>query len=122
MSKLCEHCMEYQIPDCGSAFCGCEGRIAKLQAENADANREAVSLAMWLFDRYYADKGPQLVLCDTTAGILSQVDNMLAGLAQQHEALRQALTSITEMLDAYGVEHARGIARAALNSGEKSDE
>jgi hypothetical protein len=50
------------------------------------AYREAVSLATWLFKKHFAHEehyasgrvvwGP----CDTTAGVISQIDNMIAGL------------------------------------------
>jgi hypothetical protein len=50
------------------------------------AYREACRLAVWLFQKYYAGDehyaSGRVVweLCDSTAGVISQIDNMLAGL------------------------------------------
>ena len=58
-----------------------------IQNPNQDlAYREACRLAIWLFQKHYADDehyaSGRVVweLCDSTAGVISQIDNMLAGL------------------------------------------
>lgn len=55
---------------------------------NKDAMREAVSLATWLYDRYFLTDDSEFVLCDTTAGVISQIDNMVAGLLADAGRLR----------------------------------
>jgi len=55
----------------------------------------ACYLAKALFDKHYASKpdyaSGRVVwgLCDTTAGVLSQIDNMVAGLSQDAERYRR---------------------------------
>ncbi len=52
------------------------------------AYREAVSLATWLFKKHFAGEehyaSGRVVWepCDTTAGVISQIDNMVCGLVQ----------------------------------------
>jgi hypothetical protein len=55
-------------------------RITKLQNEESAIRREAAQLATKLNDKYYKQNEPQWELCDSTRGIISQIDNMLAGL------------------------------------------
>ena len=40
MSKRCEHCNEYDIPDCGNPWCNCEDRIEELEAEKAKRDEQ----------------------------------------------------------------------------------
>ena len=43
---------------------------------------EAKSLAMSLWSKYYKEESPDFYLCDSVAGIISQIDNMTAGLTK----------------------------------------
>ena len=64
--------------------------VIETQEEQNLARMEAVSLANALYRRHYQDK-PDAVgfeLCDTTAGILTQIDNMTAGISDELEKLR----------------------------------
>jgi hypothetical protein len=45
-----------------------------------DAFREASSLAMSLWKKHYKEASPNFELLSTTAGIISQIDNMVSGL------------------------------------------
>ena len=50
--------------------------------EMNEARREAEYLAMVLWRTHYKVQLPKFVLCDSVAGIISQIDNMVAGLAE----------------------------------------
>lgn len=55
------------------------------------AYREAASLAQWLFNKHFAHEehyaSGRVVwgLCDTTAGVISQIDNMVCKLVREQE-------------------------------------
>jgi hypothetical protein len=62
------------------------------------AYREAVSLATWLFKKHFAREehyaSGRVVWepCDTTAGVISQIDNMVCGLVQPAATVKESLT------------------------------
>ena len=58
---------------------------AEIERELAEAKREAEYLATALNRRYYAEEAPNWGLCDSVAGVISQIDNMAAGLGQRAE-------------------------------------
>ena len=58
-----------------------QAEIEALKAQLSDANREASSLAMFLYNSYYKDDSIGFELCDTPAGIITQIDNMVAGMS-----------------------------------------
>lgn len=68
--------------------------IEKLQAENAAAHREATTLAMALWKRHYRAESPNFGLCDSVAGIISQIDNMTAGMSNDLATLRQRVAEL----------------------------
>lgn len=49
--------------------------------------REAESLAMALWRDHYKEASPDFELCDTVAGVITQIDNMAAGLSERIGAL-----------------------------------
>ena len=51
--------------------------------ELADAKREAESLALGLWEKHYKEESPNFGLCDSVAGVISQIDNMAAGLYKE---------------------------------------
>lgn len=57
-------------------------------AENeiSRAYNEAAQLAMFLWNKYYKADSPNFELCDSTQGIISQIDNMLSGLKMERDA------------------------------------
>ena len=67
--------------------------LAKQEQGEQDtlAHREAASLAQWLFKKHFAHEehyaSGQVVwgLCDTTAGVISQIDNMVCKLVREQE-------------------------------------
>ena len=52
------------------------------------AKREAEELAMAIWRDFYKDDSPNFELCDSTAGVLSQIDNMYAGLIEKFKKLQ----------------------------------
>jgi hypothetical protein len=48
----------------------------------ADAKREAESLALYLWEKHYKEDSPNFELCDSVAGVISQIDNMTTGLSK----------------------------------------
>ena len=72
-----ERCEEAQIQRADKA----EHRVRELEAHLGEAKREAESLAMSLWKKYYKKDSPRFELCDSVAGVISQIDNMTTGLA-----------------------------------------
>jgi len=52
-------------------------------AVDADAKREAESLAMSLWSKWYKDESPNFELCDSVAGVITQINNMTTGLVRE---------------------------------------
>jgi len=50
---------------------------------DADAKREAESLAMALWRKWYKDESPDFELCDSVAGVITQINNMTTGLVRE---------------------------------------
>lgn len=50
---------------------------------DADAKREAESFAMSLWQKWYKDDSPNFELCDSVAGVITQINNMTAGLVRE---------------------------------------
>ena len=71
-----------------------QATIIELTADNANSKREAESLAMSLWRRHYQDVSPDFELCDTTAGVITQIDNMVAGVIQNNENQCAVITSL----------------------------
>ena len=64
--------------------------ITALLGQIEASEREAESLAVSLHKRHYGDV-TQWELCDSTAGVILQINNMVAGLNEQIEAKDEAL-------------------------------
>lgn len=47
------------------------------------ASREAQTLALSLWNKHYKDESPNFQLCYTVAGVITQIDNMVAGVNEQ---------------------------------------
>lgn len=56
---------------------------APADSDNGAAMREASSLAMNIWKQHYKDVSPNFELCDSVVGILTQIDNMVAGLSEK---------------------------------------
>ena len=54
--------------------------LERVEKERNDAMREASSLAKWLHKTCYALTAPGWSLCDTPAGVITQIDNMISGI------------------------------------------
>ena len=51
----------------------------KFLMENDNCYRESVDLAVYMVKRFYAEN-EEFHPCDSTRGVISQIDNMVAGL------------------------------------------
>ena len=72
--------------------------VCDLQIENArlrevlnEAHREALYLAQSIWRSEYLKDSPDWEPCDDVAGIISQIDNMYAGMRLQRDEARAAL-------------------------------
>jgi hypothetical protein len=50
---------------------------------DVDAKREAESLAMSLWSKWHKDDSPDFELCDSVAGVITQISNMTTGLVRK---------------------------------------
>lgn len=66
------------------------------ERELGQAKREALSLANALYRRWYRDKAPNWQPLDDAPGIISQIDNMTAGLGERIDALEATGVTNTE--------------------------
>lgn len=73
--------------------------IRSLEAENALALREAVRLAQIIWRRSYRETAPQWKPLTDTAGVISQIDNMCAGLLQRLEEQRSVIRELREAVN-----------------------
>ena len=69
-------------------------RLVRLLRRAPLAHREAVRLAQVMWRRTYRDAAPHWQPLDDTAGVISQIDNMHAGVLQDNERMRFALEQI----------------------------
>ncbi len=68
------------------------------------AKLEAESLAMALWNQHYKKDSPNFELCDSVAGVITQINNMTAGLtstlqSQINKAVREALDEASTKLE-----------------------
>ena len=73
-------------------------RIAELEAEAAASKREAESLCMSIYRRKYKTTAPDFRLCDSVAGVISQIDNMAAGILEDNERLEAENKRLREVV------------------------
>ena len=62
-------------------------KIERLQAERDAAMREASELAMSIWRAEFQKLSPEFELCDSPAGVISQIDNMYAAMRAERDAL-----------------------------------
>lgn len=65
-------------------------------AERDAAMREASELAMCIWRSEFRNESPEFELCDSPAGVISQIDNMFAGIRQQRDALAAQVAAYKE--------------------------
>lgn len=68
----------------------------ELLAEHDAAMREASVLAMSIWRSEFRNESPEFGLCDSPAGVISQIDNMFTGVRQQRDALAAKLQKIAD--------------------------
>jgi hypothetical protein len=58
--------------------------MLKMESELNEAKREAEDLANIMYKKYYANDTDAVPfeLCDSVAGVITQIDNMVAGLVR----------------------------------------
>lgn len=71
----------------------------ELLDERDAAMREASELAMCIWRSEFRNESPEFELRDSPAGVVTQIDNMFAGIRQQRDALKYHLSRV---LSAYG--------------------
>jgi hypothetical protein len=103
----CEPIFDYVNPDGPAAATRLEALQAQPVGEAADILREAISLAEAMWRRAYRHKAPDWQPLDSLRGVLSQIDNMVAGLLSEHELAAQSppaevLSEECELCDGQG--------------------
>lgn len=76
----------------------CEECSVKDELLNS-AEREARSLAISLWKQYYQKESPNFELCDSTAGIITQINNMVAGIIEGYTTQQTLLKEMAEALE-----------------------
>lgn len=66
-------------------------RIEELERQKTASMREATNLAWALYHRFYQDQAPQWAPLEEVCGIISQIDNMTAGMADRIKELEAAI-------------------------------
>lgn len=80
-----------QIPELEATIASQAAQIEQLREALGRAHREALSLAQSIWRSEYRRKSPDWEPCDTVAGIITQIDNMYAGVRRQRDEARAAL-------------------------------
>ena len=73
--------------------------LAESESEPDSAYREASSLALSLHKKFYTEESPNFELCDSTAGIITQIDNMTCGLMKIPDEHEQKPIMNTRLLE-----------------------
>ena len=63
--------------------------LVKAEADRDEGKREADRLATLLWESHYKDTAPGWKLLDTVSGVISQIDNMIAGIIAERDELRK---------------------------------
>lgn len=74
-------------------------KIERLQAERDSAMQEASYLAMSIWRSEFQKVSPDFELCDSPAGVISQIDNMYAAIRGQRDALAALVNDACAMLN-----------------------
>jgi len=85
--------------------------VERLQEELKQSKNEAKSLAAWVWKHHYRESAPGWVLRDSVAGVISQIDNMVAGLSEENRTLTVEVERLRESKesDTREVEYLRGL-------------
>ena len=74
----------------------------ELLAERDDAMREASGLAMSIWRSEFRNESPEFELCDSPTGVVTQIDNMFAGIRQQRDALAARIQTAERVEKLFG--------------------
>lgn len=64
-----------------------EQLLKELDEKYQQANKEACELAAFLCKSYYPNEFKSFEFCDSVAGVISQIDNICAGMSEKIEQL-----------------------------------
>lgn len=93
-------------------------RAEAAEKEVSSSMREASQLAMFLYRRFYREVSPDFELIEYPSGVLSQVDNMLAGVIEMLNAARRAEAAAwNDAIEAAAGKVARYMIGAGVGSG-----
>ena len=73
--------------------------IDTLTQEVTQAKDEAESLCMAIYNQHYRQESPDFELCDSVAGVISQISNMAAGLLESNTTLTQEVERLNEYIN-----------------------
>ena len=84
--------------------------VDALKAERDAAMREASELAMCIWRTEFQKLSPDFELCDSPAGVISQIDHMYAAMRSERDMMAATLERIarypTTRVDELSIEHA----------------
>jgi len=79
----------------GSPEClGCKQPRAELKAAKAEAD----TLCIAIHQRHYKTTAPEFDLCDSVPGVISQIDNMVAGLFSELDRYKKVVDEACGLL------------------------
>jgi len=82
----------------------------KAEAELCKAKVEAETLATSIWRSEFQSSAPEWALCDTVAGVISQIDNMHAGVRGQRDKLQSIVDEQRKENDTLGLAHHNALA------------
>ena len=87
----------FECPACGSQ--GARGFPKPAQPpDDPQALKEATHIAEWLWKNFYRDQAPEWGVLPDLVGVLSQIDNMVAGFRDLHRSEREGWRYADELL------------------------
>jgi hypothetical protein len=73
-------------------------QLNAMQRERDEGMQEALRLAECIYRTKYAKEAPNWKPLDTIGGVISQIDNMFAGIRQQRDTARAEIATLNEQL------------------------
>lgn len=73
--------------------------VRDLQAQLKMAQAEANSLAMSMWRDFYQAESPEFELCDSTRGVITQLDNMYCGIREKLKTANELIKESSDYLD-----------------------
>jgi hypothetical protein len=73
--------------------------LDQLRKENTEALSEAKALCLAIYNSHFKKSAPQFEMLDNTAGVISQIDNMTAGLSEENTSLFEENKRLKERVE-----------------------